>query len=196
LLLFLISLFVFSTVSRGYCEPLPVDEQEKRAEELTQAIIKIQVPEDYSAPDYQSALGLYRQLIDECPTTRDAEAAYFRISTIYLGRLDGVEHWSEVAAGWEEYLKTYPESPYKKVVERQLALCYMKLAEYDKAIKIYQELIEQEPDVLPTRYYAGKALYELGDLDGARKQFAYIADAAPDSTQGVLSKYMLEQLGQ
>jgi len=78
---------------------------------------------------------------------------------------------------------------------RKAGLIYLELERYDEAIKVFSEMLLDDPDVYQTRLYLGSAFEEKGDLVRAVEEFKKIpADAPvyPDAV-GHLAFIYLEQ---
>ena len=55
-----------------------------------------------------------------------------------------------------------------------VGFCARKLSDYDKSLAAYGRCLGLKPDYAPAREYLGEALVELGKVDGAREQLAWL----------------------
>ncbi|NIA14914.1 MAG: tetratricopeptide repeat protein [Nitrospiraceae bacterium] len=59
----------------------------------------------------------------------------------------------------------------------QLARCYLRLGEYQRAGDILSQIVSNKPRMLPARLDYGQVLLSLGQIDRAREQFVYVLEA-------------------
>ncbi|TMQ52259.1 MAG: tetratricopeptide repeat protein [Candidatus Eisenbacteria bacterium] len=55
-----------------------------------------------------------------------------------------------------------------------VGFCARKLSDYDKSLAAYDRCLGLKPDYAPAREYLGEALVELGKVDKAREQLAWL----------------------
>jgi len=75
----------------------------------------------------------------------------------------------------------------------QLAEEYRRIGEYEQAVRIGRRGLARHPDYVSARVTLGRALFALGDLDGAQAEFALARRIAPDNLAAIRGLAELHQ---
>ena len=81
----------------------------------------------------------------------------------------------------QEYRKILETEPDNIVIRNQLAYCYLKKEEQDKAFQEYKIILEQAPENEIALWEAGKILLSQGLLEQAREYFLKLWDKEKDN---------------
>jgi tetratricopeptide (TPR) repeat protein len=74
-----------------------------------------------------------------------------------------------------EYLRLAVDSGYGgQETMRKIGLIHMELDQFDEAVKVFNDMLEKDPEAHQVRLYLGMAYEEKGDLDSATTEFKKI----------------------
>ncbi|ACO04138.1 MAG TPA: tetratricopeptide repeat protein [Persephonella sp.] len=150
-------LYAYSYFSEGkYIEAIKAfrDYAEKyRGTELGNLAVLRMADSYYNAGQKEKARKIYQQFIEEHANTPEAIDAAYQLTVLEME-----ESGADVASQIEKFIEKYPQYPFVSLLKLQLGDLYTEKQEYDKAEKIYRELIEA--DIKESEY----ALYKLGYL--------------------------------
>lgn len=127
-----------------------------------------------SAADYETANTMYDAAIEEG----------HQLESCYRGKgiaLMGMMEYDQAAEAFENalQLKTFLEKTFysnddmEKDINRYLASCYVRTGSSDKAVDIYDSLIEKDDDDPQLYKDRGTAKAAEGNIDGAKEDFDY-----------------------
>lgn len=106
---------------------------------------------------------------------------------IYLQNIDNAKKSLEKA------LTHSPSNPKAIDLLGRIALSEM---DYERAVKIYKEMVVQTPRFVMARYFLGKALIGSGDIDEGRKTLNQFIDLVPASHPAAIdAKKILKETG-
>src|SRR5205823_5177897 len=112
--------------------------------------------------DTDSAVEAYRRLSEMCPA---------RARQYYQAIADMKLRYNDKAGAIETFEKMVQSSPGNATVLKSVAEQLVRMQEYDKAIKLYEQSLKIQPDLAEVRLAYGKALFEAGRLDDALTEF-------------------------
>jgi TolA-binding protein len=125
----------------------------------------------YNAGQKEKARKIYQQFIEEHANTPEAIDAAYQLTVLEME-----ESGADVASQIERFIQKYPQYPFVSLLKLQLGDLYTEKQEYEKAEKIYRELIES--DIKESEY----ALFKLGYLK-------YVSGEKDQSVR-ILTKYI------
>lgn len=116
--------------------------------------------------EYQQAIAVYRQLIDDYPVSPWAAEAMYRIGLIYLEHLDDTEMAIQSHQG---LIEKYPPSSHTMMANFQLGEIYRTLRRYDEALQAYRTTITypERDSYLAEGYndsFADRARFRIGRI--------------------------------
>jgi len=117
-----------------------------------QAILRI-ADALYNLGEVEKARRIYQQFIQKYSNTPEAIDAAYQLTLLEMKGSSG-----DIAQQIETFISKYPNYPFVNLLKIQLADYYLEKNEYDKAEKIYREIIQK--DVKESDY----AYYKLGYL--------------------------------
>lgn len=120
---------------------LSIEEQEKLAREL---FIQMSKADKY---DTELFIKLYNRVINECPDTEKAQEAYWRLTNLYLQAFDEPDY-AKIVELLEDAVKKYPNTSATQHYKQRLLLAYVESKQWGKAIGLYEETINKNPDIL------------------------------------------------
>jgi len=207
--IFLISIFTVAPITASSEELGEAKPSEETKEKLSPADREAKAYELFDeiltlteTPDIQAVLpqieALYFRIIREYSDTALAQESYWRLISLYVDK--------SVPPGYEkaetlyyEFLKKYPESVIKNMIEDTLSKSYYKNGKWDKLIKLYSPAVNEfkEKGKLsspnPMFMYA-EAKFNLGDLMEAERAYKIVIELFPTSSKAAASKRRLEEI--
>ncbi len=72
--------------------------------------------------------------------------------------------------------KEYPGDP---LISRYRAMTLDRLGRHDEAIAIYQELLKDNPNHVPTHWFLGQSYFGKGDEQAAREEWKWVVENSP-----------------
>lgn len=102
------------------------------------------------------------------------------------------QEYEKAIESLESLGKQYPGDP---LLLRYRAMALDRLGRYKEAISIFEDLLKQDPNHVPTRYFLGQAHERMGDNDAARKEWRLVADQGKGTPYGDWSGTALERIG-
>ncbi|MEW6418618.1 MAG: tetratricopeptide repeat protein [Nitrospirota bacterium] len=174
----------------------PADDEQKAFESFEEILNLTQTS------DIQSVLpqieALYLRIITEYPDIALAQECYWRLISLYVDKSVPPEY-EKAETLYTEFLKRYPGSVLKSVIEDTLSKSYYKNGKWDKLLKLYTPAVNEfnekgkllNPD--PMFMYA-EARFNLGDLVEAEKAYKVVIELFPKSSRSDTSKTRLEEI--
>lgn len=92
----------------------------------------------------------------------------------------------------ETLIQRYPSDP---LLLRYRAMCLDRLGRSKEAIEIYQALLAQNPDHIPTRYFLGQAYFRGGDYEPAAKEWRKVIEIGKETTYARRAEQALKRFG-
>lgn len=68
----------------------------------------------------------------------------------------------------------------------QLAKCYLRLGDGQKAVNLLQQVVRNQPNSIPARLDMGAAYLAMANMNAAREQYNFVVDAQPENGRGYL----------
>jgi tol-pal system protein YbgF len=113
--------------------------------------------------------------------------------------LTSSSQYLEAAAGFETFLKQFPQSSFAANAKLWIAECYFSTGDYRRAIKEYQAFIEKYPrsDKVPEAIFKqGRSFAQLGMAEDAAAFYQKVISMAPHSAAATQAQEQLERLKQ
>ncbi|MFZ3136011.1 MAG: tetratricopeptide repeat protein [Thermodesulfovibrionales bacterium] len=154
---------------------LSLEEQEKLAKELYGIMAKTDKWET------DTFIKLHNQVIEQCPDTKWAQESLWRLSNLYLLANDPPEY-QKITELMEKLISKYPDSPLISDAKNRLLISYEETGNYKKALSLYEDLFEKNPEITESDQYAAlllgyaKALAESGNKEKARAIYQKVID--------------------
>lgn len=155
-----------------------------------------------STPDRQSILPevekLYLRIISETPDAPLARESYWRLMSIYLD-----DHYppdfDKAEALYDDFIKKYPDSNYKGLLEEVLGQGYYRESKWDKVLEMsapafrdYKEKgTKPRPSIL---FMYSEANFFKGDMEEAVKGYETLTELFPRFTVGKKAEKRLKEI--
>jgi tetratricopeptide (TPR) repeat protein len=155
-----------------------------------------------SSEDRQSVLPqveeLYDRIIREYPDTPLAQESYWKLITIYMEDYSPPD-FEKAETRYTEFIKKYPNSILRGMVEDTLGKGYYKNAKWEELLRlctpVYKDYIEKGKHPRASLIFMySEANYNLGNLEEAEKGYRIVAELFPKLIVGKKSKAMLEKM--
>ncbi len=144
----------------------------------------------YNAGQKEKARRIYQQFIEEHANTPEAIDAAYQLTVLEME-----ESGSDVAEQIERFIKKYPQYPFVSLLKLQLADLYTEEGNYEKAEKIYLELIDSDiKESENALYKLGYLKYVSGDTDNAIKILKNYLKIYPNGEFDVQAKELLSKI--
>ncbi len=177
-------------------EPVPAD-REAKAYDLFNEILTLTETSDINAV-FPQMEALYLEIIRGYPDTALAQESYWRLISLYVDKSTPPEY-EKAENSYKEFLKKYPGSVIKNVIEDTLSKSYYKNEKWDKLLKLYTPVVNKfnekgkllNPE--PMFMYA-EAKFNLGNLIEAEKAYKTVIELVPKSSRATTSKIRLEDI--
>ena len=85
--------------------------------------------------------------------------------------------------------QTYPEDT---VIKRYIGACLERLRQSDEAMVVFQDILSQNPNDLPSRQYLGKIYLKKGEFEKAEKEFLFLAAQSEEQTFSSFAQSQLD----
>ncbi|MCI0626437.1 MAG: tetratricopeptide repeat protein [Acidobacteria bacterium] len=79
----------------------------------------------------------------------------------------------------DAYLAALKSEPHRVDANANLGLVYVRLGQFDDAIRHYRRALAANPAQTAVRFHLGAACFQAGKLEAAREEFAAVVKAAP-----------------
>lgn len=118
--------------------------------------------------------------------TKKAEETFRRVLQSDPGSKVGLANLSEIYIQDGEFdqaieaLNKIPEGDMDSQLSGMLGYAYSQTQQYDKAIDVYEKVLDQDPDNNNVRRYYAEALLSSGKNDAAREQLQKVLKGEPD----------------
>jgi tetratricopeptide (TPR) repeat protein len=126
---------------------------------------------------------LYIELINEYPDVPVAQESHWKLIEIYINE-HSPPQYEKAEKLYKVFASNYPESGFKGLIEKTLALKYYISKEWERLLNIsapeYKEYIESGKPPLPLLIFMyAEANFWLGNLDEAEKSFEIVIKDFP-----------------
>ena len=154
---------------------LSPEEQEKLAKELYGVMAKTDKWET------DIFIKLHNQVIEQCPDTKWAQESLWRLSNLYLLANDPPQY-QKISELMEKLISRYPDSPIIPDAKNRLLRSYEETGNYRKAVSLYEDLFEKNPEIIESDQYAAfllgyaEALAESGNKEKAKEIYQKVID--------------------
>ncbi|MEW6107912.1 MAG: hypothetical protein AB1632_01905 [Nitrospirota bacterium] len=198
-LLHLLLVFPFNAAAEGDGNKidLSIEEQNKEALETFKKILGLTENSDRISvlPQIETA---YMDIINKYPQAQLTQECHWRLMSVYLSEynppaFEKAEHLRS------EFIKKYPESTQRSIIEDTLADGYYKNAKWEKLLRFYTPVIRQfvEKGVLMRpgeMFMYSEAKFKLGDLVESEKGYKIVIGLFPGTKEALKSKERLEEI--
>lgn len=151
------------------------------AKKQTQALVE-SGREKVALADYMGAVSAYKEALE---LTKDTKEIYRELGITYKeqGMYDqAIEAFTDSLHANYGFIK-----PIDYDINLYLAEAYCLKGQYEKAVEIYNAVIEMKPKMLEAYYGRGLAYLHLGDKTGAIEDFAKVTSSDPKNIDGYLN---------
>lgn len=172
-------------------------DREAKAYEIFDEILTLTETPDIKAvlPHIET---LYLKIIKEYPDTALAQESYWRLISLYVDKSTPPEY-EKAENLYQEFLKKYPGSVIKNLIEDTLSKSYYKNGKWDELLKLNLPVVNEfyktgklsNPG--PMFMYA-EAKFNLGDLTEAEKSYKTAIELFPTSSMAATSKKRIEDI--
>lgn len=176
---------------------LPKEEQEKRALDVFNRILEITETgsREELLPRLESA---YLEIINNYPEVPLAQESYWRLIVMYT-RDYNPPKIEEAEKLFNNFINTYPDSPFRKDTEDTMVRFYYNQKAWQKLIDLQipyiREYIKTGELRTPVHlFYYSEAKFGLGDIKEAEKGYRTIITLFPHSSEAMVSKKRLEEI--
>jgi tetratricopeptide (TPR) repeat protein len=141
---------------------------------------------------------LYSEIIRKYPDTPLAQESYWRLIAIYVNDYSPPEY-TKAEQLYKDFLKNYPDSGLKGLIDETLGRSYYKNEEWNKLLELCRpEFIKYEekgrfPRPLLIFMYA-EANYNLGNFSEAEKGYRTVIKLFPKAGVSAKSRARLEEM--
>jgi outer membrane protein assembly factor BamD (BamD/ComL family) len=176
---------------------LSADEQNKLALEAYELILELSASGERK-DILQQLENAYYGVISKYPKANLAQEAYWRLIQIYLGEYHppAIEKAERVR---EEFVRKYPDSKMKMVIDRSVVDWYLKNAKWDKITAFFAPAIRKSIETGKYNIYEimmyTEAKYNLGDMTEAEKGYKIINANFPSTKEGARARQRIEEIG-
>ena len=173
------------------------EEQNKEALKAFEKILQISESTDRSnvLPQLEAA---YFDIIKRFPEAYLTQESYWRIMLIYLTDYNPPA-FVKAEALREEFLKKYPESKLRDLIDSTLAEGYYNHAQWDKLLKFYAPSIKKSIETgkftkVADIFMYAEAKFRLNDLAEAEKGYKIVVSTFPAAKESAVAKKRLEEI--
>jgi TolA-binding protein len=141
---------------------------------------------------------LYFKIIHEYPDTALAQECYWRLVILYVEK-STPPLFEKAENTYAEFLKKYPQSVIKHLIEDTLSKSYYKKGKWKKLLELNLPAAEEYyktgklSNPAPLFMYA-EAQFNLGDIGAAEKAYKSLVDSFPKSRMTSSAKKRLEEI--
>ncbi len=183
-----------------------VEEQEKKAFEIFQKILELAENTDRMTvlPKIEAAYG---DIIEKYPKASIHQESYWRLMSVYLNDYNPPV-FGKAESLYSEFLKNYPNSTLKNMIDDNLSNSYYSNAKWEKLLKFHtpvvkkfielsseKQSLEKENLSRPQEMFMySEAKFNLGDLTEAEKGYRIVIALFPGSKESAVSKERLEEI--
>ncbi len=119
----------------------------------------------YNLGEVEKARQIYRKFIQKYSNTPEAIDAAYQLTVLEMKGSTG-----NIAQQIESFIKKYPNYPFVNLLRLQLADHYLENKDFEKADKIYRQIIHQDVKESDYAFYKlGYLYYQNGEIDHAIK---------------------------
>jgi tetratricopeptide (TPR) repeat protein len=174
---------------------LSVEEQKERAmEKFNDILVASQSSKDRNVvlPRMEK---LYTELIDEYPDAPIAQESYWKLIEMYVTKHYPAKY-DKAEEIYYRFIKDYPASPFKPLVDRTLSVRYYKDKQWERLLKLsrplFRSYVEDVKNTIPFLIFSyAESNFWLRNYDEAEKGFKVVVDNFPNFTELRLSKARL-----
>ena len=185
------------TNAPGSSEKANLTDRKAEAYEIFEEILVLTETSDMkdAFPKIES---LYYKIIHEYPDTALAQECYWRLVTLYVEK-STPPLFEKAENTYAEFLKKYPESVIRFLIEDTLSKSYYKEEKWKKLLKLNLPAVEDYyktgklSNPAPLFMYA-EAQYNLGDIGAAEKAYRSLVDSFPKSRMTSTAQERLEKI--
>jgi len=200
LLLLFFSAFLQAMPDSSLAEETRTLSREEQNKEALKAFEKIlQMAESSERANILPQLeAAYFDIIKNYPEAYLTQESYWRIMLIYLTDYNPPA-FVKAEVLREEFLKKYPDSKLRDLIDSTIAEGYHKHAQWDKLLKFYAPSIKQSIETgkftkVADIFMYSEAKYRLNDLVEAEKGYKIVVATFPSAKESVVAKKRLEEI--
>jgi tetratricopeptide (TPR) repeat protein len=141
---------------------------------------------------------LYTGLIDEYPDVPVAQESYWKLIEIYVKDFSPPDY-KKAEALHNRFVRNYPQSGLKGLVEKTLAVSYYRNKEWDRLLKLsapgFKGFIEKGGPPFPFLIFMyAEANFQLGNYKEAEKGFQIVIEEFPQLNENKRAKARIEYI--
>ncbi|NPA52160.1 MAG: tetratricopeptide repeat protein [Aquificae bacterium] len=144
----------------------------------------------YNVGKIEKARKIYEQFLKKFANSPEAVDAAYQLTVLEMKSSSG-----NVEKQIENFIKKYPDYPFVDLLKLQLAEIYIEKGKFDKAEKIYQELIEKNSkDKEFALYKLGYLYYKKGEIEKAKSTLLRYISTFPKGNFVIPAKELLAKI--
>ena len=144
----------------------------------------------YNVGKIEKARRIYKEFLKKYADSPEAVDAAYQLTVLEMKSSTG-----NVEKQIENFIKKYPDYPFVDLLKLQLAEIYIEKGKYEKAEKIYQELIaKNSKDKEFAMYKLGYLYYKQGDFEKAKKILKKYISKYPKGSFVIPAKELLAKI--
>lgn len=166
---------------------------------LTAAAVGAQEPpealrtgiERFQAGQYSQALATFRTVISDPSELLYHGHAYYWVSRSLMAQ----DRLDEADTSYDYFLSTYESHPYQEQARYDRARLHYLAGRYEQAIQAFAGFVDDYPNgdlVANALYWTGESLFELGQIDSARRYFTEVVEQYPSSFRVEAARYRID----
>lgn len=178
-------------------ESLSHSEQDAKALEAFKRILTLteEASREAILPQIEVA---YLEIIREYPDSSIVQESYWRLVLIYVDE-SIPPRYDEAERLYNEFIKKYPKSQTRSIIEDTLSKNYYNNGEWDRLLRLYIPSVREyiktgKLDRPHSLFMYSEAKFNLGDLIEAEKGYKIVITLFPNSAEAVTSKSRLEEI--
>jgi TolA-binding protein len=202
--IFLVAPITATSENTGEATP-PVEKEQKKvtsdreakAYEIFDEILTLTETSDMKAvlPQIET---LYLKIIKEYPDTALAQESYWRLISLNVEKSTPPEY-EKAENLYQEFLKKYPGSVIKNLIEDTLSKSYYKNSKWDELLKLNLSAVNEfhktgKLSNPGSMFMYAEAKFNLGDLTEAEKSYKTVIELFPTSSMATTSKKRIEEI--
>jgi len=145
----------------------------------------------YDSENYESALTIFQQLVNDFPDSQYADDAQYYIGYINEKKLG---YYIQALLEYQELINNYPDSSYANDAQLGIGNCYYITYDYSHAIEAYQKLIDDYPEsslLALAQYSIAQSYRKLANYEQATLEFNKVIENYPESDYSAPAQYYI-----
>jgi TolA-binding protein len=145
----------------------------------------------YDSGNYENALTVFQQLVNDFPDSQYADDAQYYIGYINEKKLG---YYIQALLEYQELINNYPDSSYADDAQLGIGNCYYVTYDYSHAIESYQKLIDDYPESslqALAQYSIAQSYRKLANYEQAILEFNKVIESYPESDYAAPAQYYI-----